>query len=80
MTLTEILKELPNLTSAERLSLIEAAAHLNRKELLQKSEEAWSEEQQQMALAAQALLPDYEADGELTIFTTLDGEDFHAWG
>jgi hypothetical protein len=79
MTLTEILEELPKLTPAERQSIIEAASQLNRKELLQKlPQAAWSEEQQQMALAAQALLPDYEAGGELTIFTTLDSEDFHA--
>lgn len=71
MTLTEILKELPKLTPAERLSIIEAASQLNR-------QEAWSAEQQQMAQAAQALLPDYEAGGELTIFTTLDSENFHA--
>lgn len=75
MTLAEILEELPKLTPAERQSIIEAASQLNRKELTQ---QAWSEEQQQMAQAAQALLPDYEAGGELTIFTTLDSEDFHA--
>ncbi|MEW6587475.1 MAG: hypothetical protein AB1442_17935 [Nitrospirota bacterium] len=30
---------------------------------------------QEMAAAAQALLPDYQADKELTAFTTLDYED-----
>lgn len=34
--------------------------------------------QEQLAAAAQALLADYEADDELTAFTALDGEDFHA--
>jgi hypothetical protein len=37
-------------------------------------------ERQQVALApaAQALLPDYQADPELTAFRALDGDDFHA--
>jgi hypothetical protein len=37
---------------------------------------------QQRALeqAAQALLADYQADPELTAFTALDGEQFHAQG
>lgn len=34
--------------------------------------------QQDMAEAARALLPDYQADEELTAFTSLDGEDGHA--
>jgi predicted DNA-binding antitoxin AbrB/MazE fold protein len=37
-------------------------------------------ERAQLAAAARALLPDYEAGGELTVFTTLDGEDFGAQG
>ena len=32
----------------------------------------------QLMAAAQMLLTDYEADTELTAFTELDGEDFHA--
>ena len=32
----------------------------------------------QLASAACALLADYETDEELTAFTALDGEDFHA--
>jgi hypothetical protein len=31
-----------------------------------------------LAAAAQALLFDYETDAGLTVFTDLDGEDFHA--
>lgn len=33
---------------------------------------------QEMVEAARALLPDYQADEELTAFTALDGEDVHA--
>jgi len=36
------------------------------------------ERKRQLAAAAEALLPDYAAGGELTIFTTLDSEDFRA--
>ena len=32
----------------------------------------------QLTAAAQALLDDYKTDKELTAFSTLDGEDFHA--
>jgi predicted DNA-binding ribbon-helix-helix protein len=31
-----------------------------------------------LAAAAKALLSDYETDAEMTAFTALDGEDFHA--
>jgi hypothetical protein len=33
----------------------------------------------QLASAADALLADYAAEGELTAFSVLDGEHFHAW-
>jgi predicted CopG family antitoxin len=36
--------------------------------------------QQQLASAARALLADYKNDTDLTTFTALDGEDFHAQG
>ncbi len=36
------------------------------------------ERKRQLAAAAEALLPDYAAGGELTVFTVLDGEDFYA--
>lgn len=32
----------------------------------------------ELAEAAKALLPDYQGDPELTAFTALDAEDFHA--
>jgi predicted DNA-binding protein len=37
-------------------------------------------ERKRLALvaAAQALLPDYQSDLDLTAFTALDGDDFHA--
>ena len=35
---------------------------------------------QDLKAAAEALLSDYESDSELTAFTALDVEDFHAQG
>ena len=79
MTSAEILEELRKLPAPERLSILEAALHLTRKEMQQESQAPkWAEEQHQLALAAKALLPDYTAGGELTEFTSLDSEDFHA--
>ena len=74
-----ILEELESLTTVERLSVVEAALRLIREDL-QRVEEplAQGEKKQRLAEAAEALLPDYAAGGELTIFTTLDGEDFYA--
>lgn len=75
MTLTEILEELSNLTNTERLMIIEAASHLMREEM-QEAKQPLSdvEKKRRMALAAEALLPDYATDEELTAFTALDGE------
>ncbi len=55
MTLAEILEELPKLTPAERLTIIEAALELIRKELPQEQQPAMSAEQQR-ALARKRLL------------------------
>jgi hypothetical protein len=79
MTQTEILEELKKLPTTERLTIIEAALCLIREDLQQVEPPlARTERQRQLAAAAEALLPDYAAGGELTIFTALDGEDFHA--
>ena len=79
MTQTEILEELKKLTAAERLTIIEAALRLIREDLRQVGQPLTRiERKRQLAAAAEALLPDYAADGELTIFTALDSEDFHA--
>jgi hypothetical protein len=81
MTQIEILEELKNLTSAERLTVAEAALNLVRKDL-QRTGQPLSRTQtsQQMADAAKALLSDYQTDTELTAFSALDDEDFCAKG
>ena len=43
-------------------------------------EQIQARQQRQLEQAAQALLADYQAGAELTAFTALDGEDFHAQG
>ena len=79
MTRTEILQQLKLLPPLERLDLIEAALRLTRDDLRQAELPlAQSEKKKQLAVAAQALLPDYVPGGELTVFTALDGENFHA--
>jgi hypothetical protein len=78
MTQMEILEELKKLTSTERLTIIEAALHLIREDLQQVEQPlVRTERRQQLTAAAEALLPDYAAGGELSIFTVLDSEDFH---
>jgi hypothetical protein len=79
VTQAEILQQLKTLPTIERLALIEAALHLTRQDLQQKEQSLpQTDKSKQLAAAAQALLPDYTPGSELTIFTALDGEDFHA--
>lgn len=81
MTQTEILEELKNLTSAERLAIAEAALNLVRLDLQEtEGSLARTRTSQQMARAAESLLRDYQTDVELTAFTDLDGEDYCAKG
>ncbi|MBM3135731.1 MAG: hypothetical protein FJZ89_10725 [Chloroflexi bacterium] len=75
----EVLEEIKRFTIPERLTFIEAALHLIREDIQQvKQPKDRKERKRQLAAAAEALLPDYAAGGELTIFTTLDSEDFRA--
>lgn len=79
MLQTEILEELKRLAPAERLAIVEAALHSIREDL--RGQPAPQKERKRLLeSAAKALLPDYATGGELTIFTALDGEDFHAEG
>jgi hypothetical protein len=74
MTYTEMLETLKKLTLPERLALMEAALHLMREELQQHAQPpATDEKTARLAAAAQALLPDYTTDTELTSFTAIDG-------
>jgi hypothetical protein len=79
MSSKEILEELKKLTPAERLFIIEAALQELRGEIQQtEPPPIKADSKRQLASAAEALFADYAADGELTAFSVLDGEDFHA--
>ncbi|MGH9784219.1 MAG: hypothetical protein ACRD88_08535 [Terriglobia bacterium] len=77
MTRTEILEELQKLPMGERLAVAETALRLIREELrkadapLERAQKA-----EQLVAAAEALLPNYSGGSELTVFTSLDAEDF----
>jgi len=75
MTNSEIIAQLKQLTTTERLAVIEAATRLIREDLSQSNLNEKSEDKE-LTLAAAALLADYQSDRELTAFTSLDGEDF----
>jgi hypothetical protein len=79
MVQTEILEELKKLSPKQRIEVIVSAIHLLQEDLRQVEQPLTRmERKRQLAMAAEALLPHYEEDNELTIFTSLDGEDFHA--
>lgn len=81
MIYTGILEELKKLSVQERLEIIDAVVHLLRQDLHQIGQPITRQERKKLlAAAAELLLPDYERDDELTSFTALDGEDFHAQG
>ncbi|MGH8066795.1 MAG: hypothetical protein ACRERE_16470 [Candidatus Entotheonellia bacterium] len=81
MTQTEILEALRKLAATERLTVLQAALQQIRDDL-QHREQALGQvdKKQRLAMAAKTLLPDYEAGGELTIFTVLDSKDIDAEG
>jgi hypothetical protein len=79
MTHREILEELKKLPTTERITIIEAALHIIHEDLQQIEQPLTKiERKRQLAVAAETLLPDYSAGGELTVFTALDHEDFYA--
>ncbi len=81
METTEIIKALPNLSIDERLSIAtialnsivaERCASFETKKLVMTERQL----EQQLRIAATLAVNDYATDPELTIFTSLDGEDF----
>ncbi len=78
MTQTAVLGQLKSLTLLDRLAVIEDALRLIREELQVGQSLARPKRKNHLAAAAKALLPDYTAGGELTVFASLDSEDFHA--
>jgi hypothetical protein len=78
MTNTEILELLKSLPAAERLRIVETTVHELREDLERSGAQTGEASNAQLARAAEALLGDYSKDRELTSFTALDGEAFHA--
>jgi hypothetical protein len=64
----------------DRLQVIQAALRVFGEDLQTQRQTTHTERKHQLARAAKALLPDYAAGGELTIFTNLDGEGFYVQG
>ncbi|MBI4645122.1 MAG: hypothetical protein HY738_00655 [Bacteroidia bacterium] len=67
MSTTELLKAIENLPISKRIFLIEKAIHSIRQK----------EDNSQMKKAAECLYFDYKNNKELTIFTSIDFEDFY---
>jgi hypothetical protein len=75
MSATELIEELKHLNNAERLAVIEAASRLIRADLLGPANPARQEQDRRMREAALSLRDLYEPGGELTQWTSLDGEE-----
>ena len=75
MSTTEIIQELKQLNISERLLVIEAATHLIRDDLLAASSNSREEQDRRLRAAAMASKDLYEPGGELTEWTSLDGEE-----
>ncbi|BAY61595.1 hypothetical protein NIES22_16620 [Calothrix brevissima NIES-22] len=76
METQQILQALANLNVSDRLKIAEVALKL----VLQEQNSLTKDEQKrQLKLAAMTAIEDYARDGELNIFSDLDGEDFYEY-
>lgn len=75
MTNREIIKELEQLSNAERLTVIEAATRMIQDDIRHDPSHRLDAREQVLA-AAEELASDYSSDAELTSFAALDSEDF----
>jgi hypothetical protein len=78
LTRTDILEELNKLPADERLSVVETALRNLREQFLNGRLDLAAARRERLSIAADALKTAYETDDELTAFTTLDRDDFHA--
>lgn len=70
---TAVLTRLRRLPAAQQQEVLHFVEFLETKR-----ETSENDKYAKLAAAAQSLLADYENDEELTVFTALDSEDFHA--
>ncbi|MGD2092280.1 MAG: hypothetical protein PVH61_39295 [Candidatus Aminicenantes bacterium] len=68
MEAANIIKEIIKLPIIERMLIIENAMKSIREE---------TAKERSLKEGAKALLSDYQTDKELTVFTSIDGEDFY---
>jgi len=77
LTRTQILldpeqhRSLQEIARREKRSFSDVVREMLNRQLAEKK-------QHELTSAARALLADYQSDADLTAFTALDGEDFHA--
>jgi hypothetical protein len=67
MRTTELIKEIQRLPIQKRMFVIERTIHSIRQ----------NDENSQMKRAAELLYTDYKTDAELTVFSSLDYEEFY---
>lgn len=77
MKKTEVLKALKQMTTEDRLEIIETATKLIREELA--PQHRLGVEQLSDSTAAEVMRPFYEPGSELATFTDLDNEDFYEY-
>ena len=78
MTRTDILDEINKLPADERLGIVESALRQLRQQFMAGRLDVIAERRERLSVAADSLKSAYETDAELTVFTTLDRDDFHA--
>ncbi|MDI6803010.1 MAG: hypothetical protein QME58_04075 [Bacteroidota bacterium] len=79
MTHRQIMEELKNLPTVERLRIVEEVLHLIEKDITNPHEfQISSGLKKQLATAANSLVQDYSNDNELTSFTSLDSDEIRA--
>ncbi|MFH0924899.1 MAG: hypothetical protein V1872_04590 [bacterium] len=80
MTQRQILEEMKKLGPSECLTIVEEVLHMIHNDLQKREKPVISlkKKKSQLQRAAESLLSDYSVHDELTIFTSLDSEDFYA--
>ena len=76
MTLTQLLNEFRQLPLAQQIETLQILLRIVAQQVEQPANE--NDTHKSLAEAANLLLKDYQEDRDLTSFTVLDGEPFHA--
>ena len=78
MTQVQWLSKFRELSIREQIEMLQAGLTVIRDALASMDDSQPPDTSRRLSDAAQLLLADYESDEELTCFTSLDGEPFHA--